>query len=128
MIGLVLALALGGQAKPVLSIYGPRLVLGSPAWVEVLVSAEISGSVTEAYYCPKVEWTISGALGPTVSTQEADCPPWPPDDVADVPYRWTRRVRVDITDCPAKVIHVELIKGGRRLLAATGEIAVAGCQ
>jgi len=73
----------------------PRLVLrggmtlAHPATngADMVVSAEIEGLLTEKWYCPAVrfEWPDGSE-----SKMEADCAPWPPEDLSKAERKWKR--------------------------------------
>jgi hypothetical protein len=74
---------------PRLALRSPNFVLAHPGTngADVVVSAEIEGELTENWYCPAVrfEWPDGSA-----SKMEADCAPWPPEDISKAERKWKR--------------------------------------
>jgi hypothetical protein len=54
---------------------------------QVLLTVEISGPETEAWYCPKIEWEFPDE---TRASEESDCAPFSTRE--DYPRRWSRRI------------------------------------
>lgn len=92
-----------GRAYPVLSVSDPALGGCS----NVLLSVQIRGPETEAWYCPKVEWEFPNE---TESFEESDCDPY--EERSYYPRRWSKAV------CAGPgtwVVIVKLSKAGKRV-------------
>lgn len=91
----------------------------------VILMAEIHGEITEAWYCPRIEWEVPEEPGPqptltTRSSQESDCAPWVPG--AQTERRFSRRVALPegAWYVTARIYH------GDTLLAQQTQKAVVG--
>ena len=85
---LVLALLLDA-AKPelVTRAFPPISIATGIGCSNVLLTAEIKGPESEAWYCPEVVW---GMPDGTKAATESDCPPFP--ERTDYPRVWRRRI------------------------------------
>lgn len=111
----MLALFLGMEAdKPSLELRAsPRLMMSGNA---VLLTAELKGPESEAWYCPQVTWLMPDG---TKAVTESDCDPWDKHD--DYPRRWTRRLVLGEGDY---TFVVELHKAGKKLATASVNVEV----
>lgn len=85
----LLTLSLIGKPELHTRAFPPASIAPSGSCSTVLLTAEISGEETEAWYCPTVTWTMPDG---TESLHESDCPPWEEHEPIDYERRWTKRV------------------------------------
>lgn len=85
---LVLALLLDA-AKPELVIraFPPISLASGIGCSNVLLTAEIKGPETEAWYCPEVVWSMPDG---TKAASESDCAPF--SERTEYPRIWRRRI------------------------------------
>jgi hypothetical protein len=88
----------------------PRISLAPPGGVTpILLTAEIVGPETEAYYCPEVVWVWPNG---TRSSEESDCEPF--EERGEYPRRFTKRIAAHAY-ARDYVVCVELRKGGEAI-------------
>lgn len=111
--------ARGEDAKPQLKVWAqPTIALASIRGAEVMVKVEITGKLTEDFYCPEVSWLWPDE---TVSVEESDCVVWEDAylDGAKPQVRWERGAVFPEGEWP---VTVELRKGGQEGKRRSGKL------
>jgi len=88
----------------------PRISIAPPGGATpILLTAEIVGPETEAYYCPEVVWVWPNG---SRSSEESDCEPF--EQRGDYPRRFTKRIAAHAFPRDY-VVCVELRKSGEAI-------------
>jgi hypothetical protein len=106
---------LAGGSRPHLAFRVSPRVAVAPA--VIYLRALIEGEMTEAWYCPAVEFRWPGGK----SREESDCAPWP-EGRADAQVIWTQRIVLGAGE--RQQVGVEMSKAGRLLGRESVEVEV----